>query len=132
MQTATQHRRLFGTTHRRSTLGTVALAQIASAITINPNFGVKTSQPLGTTSPQPTAPAYHENGGGSGGIKFNGGGSSCIGAGSGDVKNRLGKDGFDCVDRDAKDTGEGTLAVDLNVLAATSLGRAATQARMRC
>lgn len=131
MNLATQ-RCTFGTTHRRSTLGTVALAQIAGANTIKPNFGVKTSQPLGTTSPQPTAPAYHENGGVSGGIKFNGGDSSCIGAGSGDVKNRLDKDGFDCVDRGAKDTGEDSLAVDLNVLAAHCISSRTAMQTHRC
>jgi hypothetical protein len=88
-----------------------AAAQIAVIPVSKHDFGVNTGQPLGTTSPQPTAPAYHENGGGSGGIKFNGGGSSCIGADSGNIKN--------------------CLAVDLNVLAATSLGRAATQASLR-
>lgn len=136
MQTATHPRRMFGTTHRRSMLGTIALAQIAGINTIKPNFGAQPSQPLGTAAKTPVLPmaaAYHENGGGSGGIDKNGGGSSCIGAGSGDVKNSLGKNGHAHVTRDANDTDEDGVAVDPNLLAAhcISSGRTAMQTQ-RC
>ena len=140
MNTATHPRRLSGTSHRRPMLGTIALAQIAGAqasaclqpVTaqigvgnvIQSNFGVKPGQALGGGATMATATlvatAYHENGGGSG----------CIGAGSGDVKNSLDKTVYAHVTRrGAKHTDEAGVTVDPNLLAAhcISSGRMAMQ-----